>query len=142
MDQSMSFYTDVKDFHIAFGQRVGEKPELPDDLAERDLRYKLLKEEFEEYEKAESENDIVEIADALADLIYIACGTAVSYGIPLDKVFAEVHRSNMAKLVDGKPIYREDGKVMKPAGWTPPDIKGVLDKSHIENICRNAAITL
>jgi len=137
-----NFYTDVKDFHIAFGQRVGENPELPDDLNERNLRYNLLKEEFEEYEKAESDNDLTEIADALADIIYIACGTAVSYGIPLDKVFAEVHRSNMAKLVDGKPLYREDGKVMKPAGWTPPDVEGVLKKSHEDFICRNTQITL
>jgi len=79
---------------------------------------------------AELEHDIVEIADALADIIYIACGTAVSYGIPLDKVFEEVHRSNMAKLVDGKPLKREDGKVIKPVGWTAPDIAGVLKRSH------------
>ena len=125
----MSFYTDVRNFHQSFGQRIGEKPELPDGN-ERDLRYNLLKEEFEEYEAAESTDNLVEIADALADIIYIACGTAVSYGIPLDKVFAEVHRSNMAKLVDGKPIYREDGKVMKPEGWTPPDVEGVLNRSH------------
>jgi predicted HAD superfamily Cof-like phosphohydrolase len=96
---------------------------------------KLLAEEMYEYTVAENENDIIEIADALADIIYIACGTAASYGIPLDKVFEEVHRSNMAKLVDGKPIYREDGKVLKPEGWTPPDIDGVLEKSHIEYIC-------
>ena len=124
-----NFYNDVKEFQFAFGQRVGETPELPDPN-ERCLRIRLLEEEFEEYMLGEGHDDIVEIADALADLIYIACGTAVSYGIPLDKVFEEVHRSNMAKLVDGKPIYREDGKVMKPEGWTPPDIEGVLKKSH------------
>ena len=122
-----NFYTDVKDFHIAFGQRVGDKPELPD-TKERTLRMKLLAEEMYEYTVAENENDLVEVADALADIIYIACGTAVAYGIPLDDVFEEVHASNMAKLVDGKPIYREDGKVLKPEGWTPPDIKGVLKK--------------
>ena len=123
-----NWYEDVKDFHLAFRQRVGNAPYLPGE-EERILRRKLLKEEFYEYLDGEDKDDIVEIADALADLIYIACGTAVSYGIPLDKVFAEVHRSNMAKLVDGKPLYREDGKVMKPAGWTPPDVKGVLEKS-------------
>jgi predicted HAD superfamily Cof-like phosphohydrolase len=90
------------------------------------LRIRLLREEFDEYIKAENEDDIVEIADALADIIYIACGTAVSYGIPLDKVFDEVHRSNMAKLVDGKPIRRDDGKVLKPEGWTPPDTKSAV----------------
>jgi predicted HAD superfamily Cof-like phosphohydrolase len=134
-------FTDVKDFHQAFGQRIGEKPELPSP-EERCLRIRLLEEEFEEYMAGEGNDDITEIADALADLIYIACGTAVSYGIPLDKVFAEVHRSNMAKLVDGKPLYREDGKVMKPEGWTAPDVKGVLDKSHLEYICKISQITL
>lgn len=124
-----NFYTNVKDFHQAFGQRIGEIPELPDD-SERKLRVKLLREEVTEYMDGESFNDLTEIADALADIIYIACGTAVSYGIPLDKVFAEVHRSNMSKLVDGKPLYREDGKVMKPEGWTPPAIKNILDNKY------------
>ena len=115
-------FNDVKQFQVAFGLNVGSKPELPF-TPERLLRVRLLREEFDEYIKAENEDDIVEIADALADIIYIACGTAVSYGIPLDKVFDEVHRSNMAKLVDGKPIRREDGKVLKPEDWTPPDTK-------------------
>ena len=121
----MSYFTDVKDFQTAFGQRVGEKPELPD-ANERVLRMRLLSEEFEEYRNAEYDNNIVEIADALADIIYIACGTAVSYGIPLDEIFNEVHRSNMAKLVDGKVLRREDGKIKKPEGWTPPDIKSII----------------
>lgn len=120
-----NFYTDVKEFHQTFGQRVGKKPELPD-KEERKLRMKLLAEEYTELVVAEYNDDLVEIADALADIIYIACGTAVSYGIPLDKLFAEVHRSNMAKLVDGKVIRRSDGKVQKPEGWTPPDVKSVL----------------
>ena len=137
----MSFYTDVRDFHEAFGQRIGEKPEFPDD-SERTLRVKLLREEFREYLDGESFNDLVEVADALADIIYIACGTAVSYGIPLDDVFAEVHRSNMAKLVDGKVLRREDGKIQKPEGWTPPDIKSVLKKSHDEYLYKIASITL
>ena len=126
----MSYFTDVKDFHVAFGQRVGEKPELPEP-EERSLRIKLLTEEFAEYTEAEIEHDLVEIADALADIIYIACGTAVSYGIPLDEIFNEVHRSNMAKLVDGKVLRREDGKIQKPEGWTSPDIKNILDKYTI-----------
>ena len=122
----MSMFTDVRAFQRAFGQRVGEKPELPDG-AERCLRTRLLQEEFEEYLFAEGQNDLVEIADALADIIYIACGTAVSYGIPLDDVFESVHASNMAKLVDGKVIRRADGKVQKPEGWQPPDIKRILN---------------
>lgn len=123
-----NMYNDVMDFHIAFGLLISNKPELPSNENERSLRMSLLTEEYEEYLEAEKDNDIVEIADALADIIYIACGTAVSYGIPLDKVFAEVHRSNMTKLVDGKVLRREDGKVIKPTGWTPPDIAGVLNK--------------
>ena len=137
----MSYFTDVRDFHQAFGQRVGEKPELPD-IEERKLRIKLLDEEVLEYTDAEYADNLVEIADALADIIYIACGTAVSYGIPLDDVFAEVHRSNMAKLVDGKVIRREDGKIQKPAEWTPPDIRSILDKAHTKYICKIASITL
>ena len=137
----MSYFTDVRDFHQAFGQRIGEKPELPN-VSERTLRMKLITEEFNELCDAEEANDIAEIADALADIIYIACGTAVSYGIPLDDVFAEVHRSNMAKLVDGKVIRREDGKVQKPEGWTSPDIKGVLDKAQEKYLSIFYSITL
>jgi predicted HAD superfamily Cof-like phosphohydrolase len=128
----MSFFTDVKDFQIAFGQRVGQRPEFPIDK-ERELRRNLLKEEYLEYLNAELEDNFVEVADALADIIYIACGTAVSYGIPLDKIFEEVHNSNMSKLVDGKPMYREDGKVMKPEGWKPPNIRKILDTSRDYN---------
>lgn len=119
-------FDDVREFHEVYNLAQGSVPALPDqDL--RDLRFRLLKEEFEEYQEGERTNDIVEIADALADIIYIACGTAVAYGIPLDRVFAEVHRSNMSKLgEDGKPIYREDGKVLKGPNYTPPDVKGIL----------------
>lgn len=122
-----SFYKDVLKFHEAFDLPISKTPNLPD-MQERELRGKLLTEEFREYIEAENDNDLVEIADALADIIYIACGTAISYGIPLDKVFKEVHRSNMAKLVDGKVLRREDGKVMKPEGWTPPNINKILFK--------------
>ena len=87
---------------------------------------RLLKEEFDEYNQGEYNNDLENIAKELADIIYIVCGTAVSYGIPLDRVFEEVHRSNMAKLVDGKPVRRDDGKILKPEGWTPPNIKKIL----------------
>lgn len=120
-----NFYLDVKEFQTAVGQNVGQAPEFPDG-AERALRMKLLEEEFKEYEQGEYKNDLENIAKELADIIYIVCGTAVSYGIPLDRVFDAVHASNMAKLVDGKPVRREDGKILKPEGWTPPDIKKVL----------------
>lgn len=118
-------YQDVKDFQLAVGQNVGQAPAFPDG-PERALRMRLLEEEFNEYQKGEYNNDLENIAKELADIIYIVCGTAVSYGIPLDKVFNAVHESNMAKLVDGKPIRREDGKILKPEGWMPPDIKSVL----------------
>lgn len=120
-----NMYTDVKEFQTAVGQHVGSKPEFPDP-AERELRIRLLKEEYEEYIQGECRNDLENIAKELADIIYIVCGTAASYGIPLDKVFDEVHKSNMTKLVDGKPIRREDGKILKPEGWQPPDIKSIL----------------
>jgi predicted HAD superfamily Cof-like phosphohydrolase len=136
-----NWYNDVKDFHIAFGQRIGSIPAIPEDVDERCLRMDLLEEEFKEYMDAEQKLDLVGIADALADIIYIACGTAVSYGIPLDKVFEEVHRSNMSKLVDGKVIRREDGKILKPEGWTPPQIDKILSDAQQESI-RNAIITL
>lgn len=117
----------VRDFHTAFGQRVGTRPMLPD-YQERELRVRLMKEEFNEYNKAEDNNDITNLAVELADIIYIACGTAVSYGIPLDDVFNAIHQANMNKLVDGKVIRREDGKIKKPEGWQPADIAGILKK--------------
>ena len=120
-------YEELKEFQLAFGQRVANKAELPD-REERNLRIELLREEFDEYLFGEAKHDIVEIADALADMVYIIYGTAVSYGIPLDEVLKEVHSSNMKKLVDGKVIRREDGKIMKPAGWSPPDIAAILEK--------------
>lgn len=118
----------VRDFHTAFGQRVGTKPELPD-ANERLLRMNLMTEEYREYNKAEANNDMVNLAVELADIIYIACGTAVSYGIPLDEVFNAIHTANMNKLVDGKVIRREDGKIKKPDGWEPANIEGIL-KNH------------
>ena len=120
-----NMYQDVKEFQTAVGQNVGQAPEFPSD-SERDLRIRLLKEEWDEYIQGECKNDLENIAKELADIIYIVCGTAVSYGIPLDRVFAEVHASNMAKLVDGKPVRRADGKILKPDGWTPPNIKKIL----------------
>lgn len=116
------------EFHAAFDLVRSNAPELPSKEI-RELRKSLLEEEWTEYLEGEQADDIVEIADALADIIYIAYGTAVAYGIPMDRVFAEVHRSNMSKLgEDGKPIYRDDGKVLKPSTWSPPDIRGILGK--------------
>lgn len=118
------------EFHTAFNQKRETVPALPD-ADTRALRKRLLDEEFNEYLEGEANDDLVEIADALADIIYIAYGTGVSYGLPMDAIFNEVHRSNMSKLdpETGKPIYREDGKVLKGALYSPPDIEGVI-KNH------------
>ena len=116
----------VLEFHKAFNLTIGERAGFPDKEI-RALRRRLLNEEFTEYLQAETKDDLVEIADALADIIYIACGTAIAYGIPLDRVFAEVHRSNMSKLGEnGRPIYRDDGKVLKGPTYSPPNIKTIL----------------
>ena len=124
-------FNSVVEFQKAFGQLVSDKPEFPDSKT-RILRMRLLSEEFVEYNTAEHDNNFIEVADALADLIYIACGTAASYGIPLNAIFEEVHRSNMAKLVDGKPLKREDGKIIKPEGWKPPDIEKIIKETKNE----------
>lgn len=120
------FFNDVKEFQTAVGQNVGQAPAFPSE-EERALRIKLLAEEYDEYQVGENNDDLENIAKELADIIYIVCGTAASYGIPLDRVFDEVHRSNLSKLgEDGQPLRREDGKILKPEGWTPPDIKKIL----------------
>jgi predicted HAD superfamily Cof-like phosphohydrolase len=121
-----NMFQDVKKFQTAVGQHIGQAPVFPG-AKERKLRKKLLREEVKEYFDGEKAEDIENVAKELADIIYIVCGTAASYGIPLDVVFDEVHKSNMAKLgPDGKPNRREDGKILKPDGWTPPDIKKIL----------------
>jgi predicted HAD superfamily Cof-like phosphohydrolase len=87
----------------------------------------LLSEEVGELRDATATRDIVGIADALADIVYVAYGTAVTYGLDLDAVLAEVHRANMSKLdADGRPVLRADGKVLKSARYRPPDVAGVL----------------
>jgi predicted HAD superfamily Cof-like phosphohydrolase len=119
----------VADFHEATDTPVYfHMPEIPE--AKRcDLRIRLIEEEVAETIKAIRENDIVEVADGLADIIYVVIGTALEFGIPLDLVWAEVQRSNMAKVdpETGKVTKRDDGKVLKPAGWTPPNIAACLE---------------
>jgi predicted HAD superfamily Cof-like phosphohydrolase len=116
-------------FHEAFGLPRASVPGtgIPAELAK--LRVDLLMEETGEFADATAKGDIVGIADALADIVYVAYGAAVTYGIDLDAALREVHRSNMSKLDDqGRPVYREDGKVLKSARYTPPDIDGVLSR--------------
>lgn len=116
----------VKHFMETFGQEVRKTPSFPSETIQQ-LRLKLIAEEFSELKEAVAQQDIVEIADALTDILYVTYGAAHAYGIPIDKCFDEVQRSNMSKLgTDGKPVYREDGKVTKGPNYSPPDLKSVL----------------
>lgn len=116
----------VREFHETYGLPIRDEVSIVS-TSEAKLRERLLLEEVQEYVDAEAETDIVEIADALGDIVYIAYGTALAYGIDLDVVLAEIHRSNMSKLgQDGKPIYREDGKVLKGPNFTEPNLAKVM----------------
>lgn len=119
----------VKEFHEAFGLGIKESPTAALGEAKNLLRYKLMREENEEYLEAANEGDLVEVADALGDMLYILCGTILEHGMQhkIEEVFEEIQRSNMSKLgADGKPIYREDGKVLKGPNYFKPDIAKIL----------------
>ncbi|GAA4271009.1 nucleoside triphosphate pyrophosphohydrolase family protein [Aquimarina gracilis] len=121
----------VQEFHTAF--KIGYKNEPVADLGESKnlLRYKLMREENEEYLEAAQSNDLVEVADALGDMLYILCGTIIEHGMQhkIEEVFNEIQRSNMSKLGEnGQPIYREDGKVLKGPNYFKPNIKEILDR--------------
>ena len=119
----------VADFHEAFKIENNNKPvNLSEDAVM--LRYNLMKEENEEYLEAAKEGDLVEVADALGDQLYILCGTILRHGMQhkIEEVFKEIQASNMSKLgADGKPIYREDGKVLKGENYFKPNIKTILN---------------
>ncbi|MCA9459713.1 MAG: nucleoside triphosphate pyrophosphohydrolase family protein [Nanoarchaeota archaeon] len=123
---------DVETFHATFKAPVGNRKEphlIPDERAE--LRYSLIYEELEEYKKACKEGNIVEIADALGDILYVTFGSIVEHGLQ-DKiidVFNEIQASNMSKLDEnGKPIFREDGKILKGPNYFKPDIKKIIEE--------------
>lgn len=121
--------TAVSEFHTSFG--LGVSQTMKADLGEQKnkLRFDLMKEENEEYLEAVQNNDIVEIADALGDMLYILCGTILEHGLQhkIEEVFDEIQRSNMSKLgKDGKPIYREDGKVLKGPSYFKPNFEEIL----------------
>jgi len=121
----------VETFHNAFGIENNHQPTAKLSAADISLRYKLMREENEEYLEAAENGDLVEIADALGDQLYILCGTILKHGLQhkIAEVFEEIQRSNMSKLdKDGKPIYREDGKVLKSDLYFKPNIKAILDK--------------
>ena len=119
----------VQAFHKAFKIDCADAPtvDLPDQIKE--LRFRLMEEENQEYLEAAKNNDLVEVADALGDMLYILCGTILSHGMQhkIEEVFDEIQRSNMRKLgADGEPIYREDGKVMKGPNFFKPNIAKIL----------------
>jgi predicted HAD superfamily Cof-like phosphohydrolase len=119
----------VKEFHTAFQLGHSEFPKADLGESKNLLRYNLMKEENEEYWEAVQNNDLIEIADALGDMMYILCGTIIEHGLQhkIEEIFDEIQRSNMSKLgADGKPIYREDGKVMKGPNYFKPDFSKIL----------------
>ncbi len=120
----------VEKFHDTFGipNEYTPKATISNDLI--DLRFKLMAEENEEYLEAAKNGDLVEVADALGDMMYILCGTILSHGMQhkIEEVFEEIQRSNMSKLgEDGKPIYREDGKVLKGPNYFKPNIAKIIE---------------
>lgn len=119
----------VSEFHKAFGLGMEESPTANLGIHKNLLRYKLMREENEEYLEAANKDDLVEVADALGDMLYILCGTIIEHGMQhkIEEVFNEIQRSNMSKLgPDGKPIYRQDGKVLKGPNYSRPNIKKIL----------------
>ena len=119
----------VQLFHEAFNIGINQNPTVAVSEKIKELRFNLMKEENEEYLEAVKNNDIVEVADALGDMLYILCGTILTHGMQnkITEVFEEIQRSNMSKLgQDGNPIYREDGKVMKGPNYFKPNIKAIL----------------
>ena len=119
----MTNFDMVEQFMETFGQEVKTKPEFPDNDTIA-LRLELIEEEVRELREAIGNADMVEIADALTDILYVTYGAGHAFGINLDKCFEEVQASNMSKLgTDGKPIYREDGKVLKGPDFFEPNLK-------------------
>lgn len=119
----------VKEFHTAFKIGYSDQPKANLGTEKNNLRYELMKEENEEYLEAVSNDDLIEIADALGDMMYILCGTIIEHGLQdkIEAVFDEIQRSNMSKLDEnGNPIYREDGKVLKGQNYFKPDFSKIL----------------
>lgn len=116
----------VKDFHTIFELSAPDRFTWPSE-AEAALRCMLIEEEYREFLEALEIKDKIGVVDALADLLYVVYGTAVTFGIPIDKYFREVHRSNMTKLgKDGRPVRNEHGKVIKGPNYEPPQIKDIF----------------
>jgi predicted HAD superfamily Cof-like phosphohydrolase len=123
----MSNFNKVKTFMQTFGQEVKNKPSFPDPKIQN-LRFELIKEELEELKVALNQKNLKEVADALTDILYVTYGAGHAFGIDLDKCFDEVQSSNMSKLgIDGKPIYNENGKVMKGPNYFEPNLRKFIE---------------
>jgi predicted HAD superfamily Cof-like phosphohydrolase len=121
----------VEEFHDSFGIKNNYQPTVELTKDEITLRFNLMKEENEEYLEAALKGDLVEVADALGDQLYILCGTILKHGLQfkIEEVFDEIQRSNMSKLDEnGKPIYREDGKILKSDLYFKPNIRAIIEK--------------
>ena len=119
----MSNFDDVRIFMKTYGQEIKSNPKFPEENIVQ-LRYDLIKEELNELKIAFKQKNLLEVADALTDILYVTYGAGLAFGIDLDKCFAEVQKSNMSKLGnDGKPIYNEHGKVMKGPNYSQPNLK-------------------
>lgn len=121
----------VELFHDSFGLGVLQEPKANLGDEKNRLRFNLMDEENKEYLEAARNGDLIEVADALGDMLYILCGTILEHGMQykIEEVFNEIQRSNMSKLgADGKPIYREDGKVLKGPNYFKPNIEGILSE--------------
>ena len=122
----MTNFQKVKNFMETFGQEVKSRPSFSSDKINM-LRYNLIKEELDEFKEALDNNDLLEVADALTDILYVTYGAGHAFGINLDACFEEVQNSNMSKLGnDGKPIYNNQGKVMKGPKYFKPDLSKFL----------------
>tara|TARA_B110000116_G_scaffold132158_1_gene114661 strand:- start:243 stop:617 length:375 start_codon:yes stop_codon:yes gene_type:complete len=122
----MSNFNEVKVFMETYGQEIKKRSEFPDSKTVK-LRLDLIKEELDELIEAIRNNDIIEVADALTDILYVTYGAGHSFGLDLDQCFAEVQKSNMSKLNnEGKPIYNEKGKVLKGPNYFQPNLKKYL----------------
>ena len=126
----MSYFEDVCSFHNVCSLPVETTPKIPADERVA-LRQRLIQEEYDELIEALDEQDLAHIAKEAADVIVVVLGTMAEYGIPFDEVWDAVHKSNMAKVgEDGKVTRREDGKVLKPDGWKPPDVEKIISEAQ------------
>lgn len=124
----------VQQFHEAFRLGIKNAPTANLGEAKNLLRFNLMKEENEEYLEAANNNDLLEVADALGDMLYILCGTILEHGMQhkIEEVFEEIQRSNMSKLgADGHPVYREDGKVLKGPSYFVPNLARIFEEEDL-----------